>query len=96
MSGYKASEPTAATLNGKPAQRMEVSGLVQPPKKGSAAVPITFVVLQQKRGEYVYRVILMLHTDWVRILGPDRLSEILEWVKPADGPHEGGIDVSEQ
>ncbi|MFM7138292.1 MAG: hypothetical protein ACKO1M_14710 [Planctomycetota bacterium] len=96
MSGYKASEPTAATLNGKPAQRMEVSGLVQPPMKGLAAVPITFVVLQQKRGEYVYRVILMLRTDWVRILGPDRLSEILEWVKPADGPHEGGIDVSEQ
>lgn len=83
MSGYKASEPIATSLHGQPAQRIDVSGFVQPAEKGSAAVPTTFVVLQQKHEDYVYRVYLTLHTDWMKILGPSRVSDILEWVKPA-------------
>lgn len=96
MSGYKASEPIATTLHGQPAQRIDVSGFVQPAKKGSAAVPITFVVLQQKHEDYVYRVYLTLHTDWVRILGPNRVSDILEWVKPALTEDESDGNASQK
>ena len=94
MSGYKASEPVATTLNGQPAQRIDVSGFIQPAKEGSAAVPITFVVLQQKHKDYIYRVYLTLHTDWVRILGPGRVSDILDWVKPALAEDESDGNAS--
>lgn len=82
MSGYKATEPVATTLHGDSARQMEVSGLLQPEIKGLAAVPITFVLVQQKNDEYVYRAVLTLHQDWVRILGPQKISNILEWAKP--------------
>ena len=96
MSGYKASEPVATTLHGQPAQRIDVSGFVQPGKKGSAAVPLTVVALQQKNEDYIYRVYLTLHTDWMGILGPNRVSDILEWVKPALTEDESDGNASQK
>jgi hypothetical protein len=93
-SGYKASEPIATTLNGHPAQRIDVSGFIQPAEKGSAPLPVTFVAIQQKRNDHVYRTYLILPTDCVRILGPGRASDILEWVKPAPTGDGGDVNAS--
>jgi hypothetical protein len=93
-SGYTATEPMATTLNGEPAHRIDVSGLSQPPQKGASAVPITVICVQHKNDHYVYRLMLLPPTGVVQILTPDRISNILNWVKPTEGVGRGDSDAN--